>query len=40
MLLYCVTNDRYNDDKTIISTLTMKGVNSNIKIIADLFDKE
>ena len=32
-------NDRYNDDKTIISTLTMKGVNSNIKIIADLFDK-
>ena len=32
-------SDKYNDDKTIISALTMKNMNSELKIIADLFDK-
>ena len=30
---------KYTDDKTIIASLTMKNINSKIKIIADLLDK-
>ena len=33
-------SEKYNDDKTIIASLTMKNLNKKIKIIADLFDKE
>ena len=33
-------SEKYNDDKTIIASLTMKNMNNKIKIIADLFDKE
>ena len=32
--------EKYNDDKTIISALTMKNINSEIKIIADLVNKD
>ena len=32
--------EKYNDDKTIIASLTMKNMNSDIKIIADLYDKD
>jgi len=32
--------EKYNDDKTIIASLTIKNMNSNIKIIADLYDKD
>ena len=32
--------EKYNDDKTIIASLTMKNMNSSVKIIADLYDKD
>ena len=31
-------SEKYNDDKTIIASLTMKNLNKKIRIIADLFD--
>ena len=33
-------SNKYNDDKTILSALTIKNINSKIKIIADLINKD
>ena len=33
-------DNKYNDDKTILSALTIKNINSKIKIIADLINKD
>ena len=39
MIILC-NYEKYNDDKTIIASLTIKNINPSIKIIADLYDKD